>query len=209
MARRKTLYQVQQQFEALKRKQDYLKANPKPRKTTVDRKPETGVIYSSYLQVETSGEGNAATTISERYEIQASKSAVAFFGGRDDLGLGDPSTSAVQLLPPPAYFTPAKIHAKVGSDNATATTTPWGTRVVKTYRNTSGENQGFYSAPISSGDTSATFLKIQAKAKAIAAAFKTANKLGSGNAAFYGKLWVTPEVFNIDFEAVNLPTEPA
>jgi hypothetical protein len=197
MATRKTLAQLKKQYESAKARETYLAANPRVRKTTVDRRPRTNYAYASYMQKETNVVGNISTTSSQIFSIPSSDAAVAFFGGETKLGLKSLNSLTVKPIAAPDLWIPAKVHAMVGTDTPVARTTAWNTRVVRTYRPTAGEAQGFYQAPISAGVDNSTFELLEAKAKALYTSVKAS--LGAGNAADYARFYLTPENFNIQF----------
>jgi hypothetical protein len=197
MAARKTLAQLKKQYESAKAREAYLVAHPPVRKTTVDRRPRTNLAYASYMQKETNVVGTISTTSSQIFSLPASDAAVAFFGGATKLGLKSLASITVKPVAAPDFWIPAKVHAMVGTDTPAARTTGWGTRVVRTYRPTAGEAQGFYQAPISAGVDNSTFELLEAKAQALYASVKTS--LGAGNAADYARFYLTPENFNIQF----------
>jgi hypothetical protein len=93
----------------------------------------------------------------------------------------------------PRNFTPAKVHAMKATATPTASITPWNSRVIKYSAPTTGDQQAFYSAPISAPEAIVTYNKIDERATALFTTVK--NSLGTGEAANYARFYVTPEEY--------------
>jgi hypothetical protein len=152
--------------------------------TTVQKRATSAYVYSSYMLVNASGD-------SERMLVQASTASVAKFGGPTALLLVDPATIATSISQKPRQFTPAKVHAMIGTATPVASVTEWKTRVIKYSTATAGTTQAHFSAPIS-GDLDATWPEISTRSKTIHDAIKD----GLGSADYY-RFWLSPEQMNI------------
>jgi hypothetical protein len=167
-----------------KAREAYRKNRPASTTTTVKKRQLDAYVYSSYMLVDSAG-------ASERMLVQASTAAVTKMGGATALLLVDPSTVTTTIGRKPKGFTPAQVHAMVGTSTPTASTSPWGTRVIKYSAATTGTSQAHFVAPIS-GDLNATFAEVGTRARATYTAIK-----GSLGPAEYHRFWFSPEQMNI------------
>jgi hypothetical protein len=166
------------QYEAAVKREAYLARTDRPVKEGVTKRPKTLVVYASTLLKGTSG------ILSEKFEVQSSERAIAFFGGVAPLQTPLASTLASPLPRAPRFFTPAHVHASVGLGTPTAKRSAWGTRVVKS-------KSASYSAAISSSSSNATYDLLDARAKAIYTAIS-----GTLGDLSYATFYLSPEIFN-------------
>jgi hypothetical protein len=166
------------QYENALKREAYLNKVDRPVKETVDKRPQTAVVYrSSVLK-------SGTPLVSAIFGIQASERSLAFFGGEAALGLQLASTYANPLISAPQFFIPAKVNAGVGLAAPTAKRSAWGTRVVKS-------KAASYSAPISGTDSDVLYDELDARATTIRAAIT--NKLGDLS---YAQFYISPEIVN-------------
>jgi hypothetical protein len=184
MARRASAAVLQRRAALAQARETYYKNKPASTVTTVRKRALDSYIYSSYLLTDQQGE-------SERMLIQASAASVAKFGGASALLLVDPASVTTTLARKPKGFKPAMVHAMEATATPTAKVSPWGTRVINYANPTAGTEQAHFSAPIS-GDLTATFPEISARAKTIHDSIKAS----LGNEDYY-RFWLSPEFLNI------------
>lgn len=165
-------------------RENYYKNKAANSTTTVVKRPVDTYVYNSYMLTDTTGN-------SVQMQVQASGAAVTLFGGATALGLIDPATVSISIGKKAKEFQPAKVHAMKGAATPTASTTAWGTRVIKYSTVTSGTAQSHYSAPVS-GDVTSTYKEVAQRAGAIHTAIKA--NLGDEN---YYRFWMSPEIFNV------------
>jgi anti-sigma factor RsiW len=183
MARRKPVWLQKREYDIAKARETYYETRVPTQSTTVRPRPLDKAVYRSYLIT------NAGT--SANFKVPVSSAAVTFFGGLTPLGLVAITGFADPVSESPRNFAPAKVHAMKADATPTARITPWGSRVIKYSATTEGTAQAHYSAPISSGDASATYDEIDSKATALFTAIKSS--LGDQN---YAKFYVTPEKYS-------------
>jgi hypothetical protein len=167
-----------------KARETYYKNRPASTTTTVKKRPIDTYVYNSYMLKDATGN-------SVQMRVNASAAAVTLFGGATALGLVDPGTVSKSIGKKPKELTPAQVHAMKGNTTPTASTSPWGTRVIKYSTATSGTTQAHYVAPIS-GDATALFDEVATKSGTIHNAIK-----GSLGAEDYYRFYFSPEMINI------------
>lgn len=152
MARRVPSYILQRRADRAKAREQYLNTKNQGAatfKATVDDRPMMNVGYRS-LNTKV-----GATPDHAKLAIIASQKAINFFeglaptaqpgAGNTNLGLEYVDLSEHFKT---TKFSASKIHAVQGGTKQ-AVSTPWGSRYTKTYGNTEGNAQAFYTAPIS------------------------------------------------------------
>lgn len=126
------------------------------------------------------------------YIVKASRAAVTFFGGADDLGLVAPDTS-----PPLARgFQPAKVRATRGRASGVEKTAELSKRKYLKYSlDASGETRATFTAPISA-----------ASASALATRFQTLGNAKKEEIGEYGRLAFIPERPVFTFSGTSITT---
>lgn len=183
MGRRLTAAQLERRQKLVAAREKHYKDKPASTLTTVKKREIDAYVYAS--------QAIKTGATSSLFRVQASEAAVTFFGGATALGLRLPAAVTDPVASKPRNFTPAQIHAMVGTATPTASVSPWGTRVIKYSAATTGTSQAHYVAPISGTTAVVTFDNIDQKASTILTALGT--KLSASD---YSRLWLTPEKFS-------------
>jgi hypothetical protein len=184
MGRIKSAAVLERKAALAKAREAYYKNRTASTTTTVRVRPIDTYIYNSYMLLDATGK-------SIQMRVNASAAAVTLFGGAAALGLTEVSTVAKAIGKKPKEFTPAQVHAMKGNTAPTASTSPWGTRVIKYSTATSGTAQAHYVAPLST-DTTNTYAEAATKAGVVYAATKSS--LGTED---YHRFWFSPEQMNV------------
>lgn len=193
MARRKPAWLQKREADIAKAREEYYANRTPSTTTTVRERPSIKRIYASYSLKD------GAT--SQLFYVPVSKKSHLFFGGgstnsnaaASDTALGLKTTRAEAdplVAEKPSNFHPAQVKAMIGAANPTASTSPWGSRVIKYSAATSGDSQAHFSAPISAGVANCTLEATAAKAEAALAALS--DNLGNLD---YAKFYFIPEKF--------------
>jgi len=177
---------LERELQFAKNREAFLKRTDRPVKATVDKRPKMKIGYRSALLKTSAG--------SLLVKIQASESAVTFFGGLTVLGLiANTGTNLEDANTAPRKFTPSQITAVVGDPTPTVRTAEGSKRrYIKYSRLATGEAQASYTAPISNGvDTTTTLPEQNAKAVVLGVSPAIIAKLGGS----YGRVFFTPEKY--------------
>ncbi|NUN66356.1 hypothetical protein HCU40_16750 [Pseudanabaena biceps] len=191
MGRVSPVWKLQRELEYAQKRNTYLSRTDRPVKQTVDKRVKTLVGYRSSL-VKIAG---ANVLI----ELQASADAILKFGTISALGLivaeGENLISAIKE---PRAFKPAQVHGLVGVTTPTVGVAKGsGRRYIKYGAAAAGAAQASFTAPVSTGGSTATNETQRAKASEIAGAQKAAfNAIPGG----YGRIWFTSEEYNVPLE---------
>lgn len=183
MARRKPVWLQKREYDLAKAREAYYATKTPSTLTTVRKRKTDTLVYASY--------SIRAAGTSALYKVPVTQASLTLFGGAAALGLKTIASVVDPVSAAPRNFTPAKVHAMKADATPTAKVTPWGSRVIRYNTPTTGDAQAFFSAPISSGDNTATYDEIDAKATTVFNAIKAS--LGDQD---YARFYVTPEKFS-------------
>jgi hypothetical protein len=184
MGRRLTAAQQQRKATIALARETAIRTRPPNTLTTVRARPIDAVVYRSQLIKE--------GTQSAKFIVQASTPAIAKFGGLAALGLQAPESITDPVSPKPRGFIPAQIQYMEATATPTASTTSWGSRVIKYSAATVGNAQAHYLCPISGLTTNVTYDAVDTRANTIFRVLVPAPTPASRYARFYLK----PERFN-------------
>ncbi len=193
MSKRLTAAQLTRRATLARARETAIAARVPSTTTTVRKRSLQKFVYNSYSFTGTGG-------ASQLFGVQASDKAVLYFapGGDADitakLGLRRPGAVTDPVATKGKGFKPARVSIMVGATTPTASTTPWGSRVIKYSAATGGTSQAHYISPICADGTS-TFPEVNDKATALYIGLLARGATGGLGELDYARFYLFPEEF--------------
>jgi hypothetical protein len=168
-----------------KRREDYLKNKPRSTNAVVQGRKEVSRFYRSALLKD--------GTNHELYKIRVDEAALTLLGAGRTPSLGLLTTvpdGEIAMRLRGSGLTPSRLHWYKGTATPAATTTPWGTRVLRYYDKQGSRSH--YSAPVSKATGAFTLADVISAFNTITAT-DPATLLGAEN----GRAWLDLETVAI------------
>lgn len=183
---RKSVYQLERQLAAAKRREDYYRDRVPPESGTVQQRDATTLYYRS-LNIK-SGENHSV------FKVSVGNEDLSQIGGAAAVGLLEDPPANTSVLGAKNNVKPSRIHWYKGASTPVAGTSPWGTRTTRYYDKVG--DRSHFSVPVSKATGVIAASDIQAVFSGLFGGTGTKNSLlGTKN----GQAWLSLEEYTISY----------